>query len=121
MKLSLHHLALRTSDVSTLAAFYTQMLGLEVVRESSPRSVWLGLGEGAVLMIEARDAGEVPAATGSMELVAFRVDDDAKAAVRRRAAERGCADGETEFTVYFRDPDGRRVGVSTYDLEAAIS
>lgn len=120
MKLTLHHLALRTADLAALAAFYRDLLGLEVVRDASPHSLWLGLGGDAVLMIEARADGEPGVPAGSMELVAFRVSVDRKDAVGRRARELGCFDGETAFTVYFRDPDGRRVGVSTYDLAAAV-
>lgn len=121
MTLSVHHLALRTADIAALAAFYREMLGLEVVRDASPHSLWLGLAGNAVLMIEARGKGEPGIAAGSMELVAFRVSVEQKDAIARNARERGCFDGETAFTVYFRDPDGRRVGVSTYDLGTATS
>lgn len=113
----LHHLALRSGDVPGLARFYGEMLGLEVVRDLLPRSLWLGLGAGAVLMIEARGAGEPSPSPSSMELVALRVVDDDKAEVRRRAVAAGCFDGETEFTVYLRDPEGRRIGVSTFDFD----
>lgn len=119
MKPALHHLAMRTKDLAALAAFYREMLGLEIVRDASPHSLWLGLGGDEVLMIEARADGEPGVPPGSMELVALRVSVEQKDAVARRARERGCYDGETAFTVYFRDPDGRRIGVSTYDLAAA--
>lgn len=111
-----HHLALRTGDVAALAAFYRDVLGLEVVRDALPRSLWLALGPGAVLMIEAREAGEPAVPAGSMEMFAVAVDDAARDAIRARAVGLGCLDGETSFTVYLRDPDGRRVGASTYDL-----
>lgn len=113
---SLHHLALRTRDVAGLAEFYSHLLGLDVVRESLPRSTWLGLGDDAVLMIEAREDGEPAPSPGTMELFALRVDAGERAAVRQRAIEAGCFDGETAFTVYLRDPEGRRVAVSTYDF-----
>lgn len=113
----LHHLALRSADVAGLARFYVEMLGLEVVRDRLPRSLWLGLGAGAVLMIEARGTEEPSPPASSMDLVALRVDDDDKAEVRRRAVAAGCFDGETAFTVYLRDPEGRRIGVSTFDFD----
>lgn len=118
MTMTLHHLALRTGDVPGLADFYREVLGFEVVRRALPRSLWLGLGGDAVLMVEAREAGEPPVPEGSMELVAFRVSEKVRDVVRRKAAERGCLDGETAFTTYLRDPDGRRVAVSTYDLKS---
>lgn len=118
MSLPVHHLAFRTADVASLAAFYRGVLGLEVVRETLPRSVWLGLGPGAVLMIECRGEGEAAIPAGSMEMVAFAVDEATRDVVRRRALDLGIHDGETAFTVYLRDPDGRRIGVSTYDLSS---
>lgn len=114
--MELHHLAFRTSDVASLAAFYQDVFGFEVVRESLPASLWLALGGNAVLMIEARVGDERPLASGSMELVAFRADERTRSVIRDKALERDCFDGETPFTVYLRDPDGRRIGVSTYDL-----
>jgi glyoxylase I family protein len=121
MTKNLHHLAFRTSDVAALVSFYREMLGLEVVRESLPRSVWLALGHGAVLMIERRDDDETPVATGSNELIAFAAADDVREAVRQNALASDCYDGETELTVYLRDPDGRRIGVSSYRFDAAAS
>lgn len=119
MTTPLHHLAFRTDDIRALAAFYRDLLGLEVVRDAAPHALWLGLGGDAVLMIETRANDEPAVPAGTMELVAFRVSVEQRDAVARRARERGCFDGETAFTVYLRDPDGRRVGVSTYDLAGA--
>ena len=112
----LHHLALRSADLEKTAAFYRETLGLRVVRDNLPRSLWLGLGAGAVLMIEAREPGEPSIPAGSRELFAVRVENERKAQIRALAVAEGFFDGETEHTVYLRDPDGRRVGVSTADL-----
>jgi catechol 2,3-dioxygenase-like lactoylglutathione lyase family enzyme len=119
MKPALHHLAFRTRDLAALATFYGEMLGLEVVRDASPHSLWLGLGGNAVLMIEAAADGEPGIPAASMELMALRVSVEQKDAVAQRSRDCGGFDGETAFTVYLRDPDGRRIGVSTYDLPAA--
>jgi catechol 2,3-dioxygenase len=113
----LHHLALRARDVETTVAFYREVLGLAEVQSARPRSVWLGLAGGAVLMVEARNEAEPQVPDGSLELFAFRVDDARKHEIRALAVERGCFDGETGHTVYLRDPDGRRVGVSTHPLK----
>jgi glyoxylase I family protein len=104
----IHHVALRSRDVPALEAFYAGMLGLPVLRRDAARgTVWLD-AEGTVLMLEPADAGEPDVADGTMELVAFAVAGlgpwRAKVAV----------ESETERTLYFRDPDGRRVAVSTY-------
>lgn len=121
MSMQLHHLAMRSADVTALAAFYCEVFSMKLVRDARPKSQWLGLGGEAVLMIETREAGEPAPAAGSLELVAFRVDEAGKAAIRRKAVERDCFDGETQFTVYLRDPEGRRVAVSTYDLAATTN
>lgn len=114
--MKLHHLALRTTDVDGLVRFYREVLGFVEVRDSRPRSVWLAIGDEAVLMVEAREAGEPPIPGASMELVAFASDPEGKARTRAEVLRRGCFDGETDFTLYLRDPDGRRVGISTYDF-----
>ncbi|MFH1808197.1 MAG: VOC family protein [Pseudomonadota bacterium] len=112
----LHHIALRTHRVDEVVAFYRDLLALPVVRAQAGRSVWLGL-ETSVLMVENATADEPGIPPGSGELLAFAVD--AATQERIELALRACAvaiEDRTDFTVYFRDPDGRRVGVSTYPL-----
>jgi catechol 2,3-dioxygenase-like lactoylglutathione lyase family enzyme len=111
----LHHVALRVADVERSLAFYAGLLGLREVRRSEEagalRSVWLEAG-GTVLMLERALAGSGPA-SGSGHLLAFAVED--LAAWERRLAEAGVGvDGRTRFTIYARDPDGHRVGLTTY-------
>lgn len=116
---SLHHLALRSAHVDALVAFYRDVLGLRVQRDQRPRSVWLGLGGDAVLMVEAREPGEPAPDPSGLEMFALRVDEPTRQAVAARARTLGCHDGETAFTTYLRDPEGRRVGVSTYRFNRA--
>ena len=112
----LHHLALRTRDLPRLRAFYEGLLGLVVVRESAGRSVWLEAGA-AVVMLEAAEAGEPEITAGSRELVAFAIAPGERAAWEARLAGAGVAvEARTDHTLYFRDPEGRRVGVSSYPL-----
>jgi glyoxylase I family protein len=104
----IHHVALRTTDLPRLERFYGDVLGFAVLRRDEARgSVWLEAGD-AVLMLERAGPGEPAVPPGSMELVAFAVDD--KEPWRARVA----AEAETAHTLYFRDPDGRRVAVSSY-------
>ena len=117
----LHHLAFRTGDLPRLVAFYAGVLGLPT-RRGSPheRSVWLLAGE-TVLMLERADPGELSELselserTPSQELVAFAVDEAERESWLARLAEHGVpVEARTEHTLYFRDPDGRRVAVSSY-------
>jgi catechol 2,3-dioxygenase-like lactoylglutathione lyase family enzyme len=106
----IHHLALRTRDVARLERFYAGVLGLAVVKRDEARgSVWMDAG-GAVLMIERAAEAEPEIARGTLELVAFAV---ARIGDWR---ERVPVEAETANTLYFRDPDGRRVAVSDYDF-----
>jgi catechol 2,3-dioxygenase-like lactoylglutathione lyase family enzyme len=116
MSLRIHHIALRARDTSRTERFYVSVLGLEVRRRDPERgSVWLRAGD-VVLMIERMEAGEPAPADGSMDLVAFAVND--REAWRARLAEAGVSvEAETPNTLYFRDPDGRRVGVSVYAFD----
>jgi len=109
-----HHLAFRTADVPRLEHFYTNVLGLAVLRRDEPRSVWLDAA-GTLVMLEQRDAAEPAPDLASKELVCFAIAPEQHAAVRARLVSEGIAvEANTAYTLYFRDPDGRRVGVSSY-------
>jgi catechol 2,3-dioxygenase-like lactoylglutathione lyase family enzyme len=109
----IHHLALRARDPVATERFYVSVLGLSVVARHADRgSVWLD-ANGIVVMVERAEDGEPQISSGTRELVAFAIDD--LPAWRLRLAEAGVkVEGETPYTVYVRDPDGRRVGLSTY-------
>ena len=110
----LHHLALRTHDLERLLTFYREWLALPVVRDERPRSVWLGIEPQALLMLEHAGADDPPIPARSRELVAFAITMDERNSLRERLRAAGLLEGETEHTLYFRDPDGRRVGLSSY-------
>ncbi|CAN5299406.1 N/A [soil metagenome] len=107
----LHHLALRTRALDRLEAFYVGLLGLTVISRSA-RGVWLEAG-GTIVMLENADTTEPAPDASSMELVCFAIAPNDRAA-RERALENAAValESATEFTLYFRDPDGRRVGLS---------
>ncbi len=114
----IHHLAFRTGDLARLEGFYVEALGLAVIRRNEARSVWLDAG-GTLVMLEQRDEDEAPVAP-SQELVAFAVAPDTRAIVEGRLAAAGLAlEARTEFTLYVRDPDGRRIGLSSYPVPLA--
>jgi len=113
--LRLHHVALRVADCETARSFYAGLLGLAETRRSAGPdglvSVWLQTGE-TVLMLERRLRG-TGAVSGSGHLLAFAVDD--LASWEQRLTETGVViEDRTAHTLYFRDPDGHRVGLTTY-------
>jgi glyoxylase I family protein len=113
----LHHLALRVSDCERARVFYSDLLGLpELRRDGRPetlRSVWLRLGD-AVLMLEERIRGSGPDA-GSGHLLGLFADDLPAWEARLAAAGVAIVD-RTPHTLYVRDPDGHRVGLSSFPL-----
>jgi catechol 2,3-dioxygenase-like lactoylglutathione lyase family enzyme len=112
-----HHVALRTRDVERLAAFYREWLGLRLGRDLLPRSVWLqGADGGTVLMVERAGDGEPMQPAGTLEFLAVAVSDAEREELRERLVTAGMLEHETEHTLYFRDPDGRRVGASSHPL-----
>ena len=117
MSLRLHHVALRVADPERSAEFYGRLLGLPELRRNHDgaevRAIWLAAGS-AVVMLERRLAGSGPE-TGSGHLLALAVEDLAAWEQRLRAAGVP-VDGRTAYTLYLRDPDGHRVGLSTYPV-----
>lgn len=108
-------MALRVADCERSAAFYSGLLGLPERRRlldgEALRAIWLEAG-GVLLMLERSLRGGGPA-DGSGHLLALEVDD--LASWERRLGEAGIAvEDRTAHTLYVRDPDGHRVGLSTY-------
>lgn len=132
-----HHIALLTPDPGGLAAFYADRLGLAEVRraedERGLRAVWLDAG-GTIVMVErgerrgglpatagtggasGRDSGGAPAAgmagDAGWDGVFFAVEPGS--GPRWAAALGDAVVGRTAFTLYARDPDGNRFGVSSW-------
>jgi catechol 2,3-dioxygenase-like lactoylglutathione lyase family enzyme len=119
----LHHLAFRTRCLAELEAFYVELFELDVLRREPPRGVWLAAGQ-TVIMLELAAEHEPAPACGSRELVAFNVSESELAGLERELSRRQIPiEDRTRFTLYFRDPDGRRVGASCYrfaELESAV-
>ena len=111
----LHHLALRVADCERSLAFYSGLLGLTEVRRlhegDAIRAVWLAAG-GAVIMLERTLRGAGPAA-GSGHVLALEAG-DLRSWEDRLAAAGVPVDDRTEQTLFIRDPDGHRVGLSVH-------
>lgn len=109
----IHHLAFRTFDLPRLRAFYTERLGFSVTRETAT-SAWLAAGD-AKVMLEAALPEEPPVPEGSKEIVVFAIGGDERDGWITRLREAAIViEDTTAFTLYFRDPDGRRLGLSHY-------
>jgi catechol 2,3-dioxygenase-like lactoylglutathione lyase family enzyme len=117
----LHHLALRVADPERSARFYSDLLGLpELARhhadDGTTRAVWLSFAS-SVLMLERKllPPGANEGSAHVLVLAANPDDPNALGAWTERLAAASVAIVErTTFSLYFHDPDGHRIGVSTF-------
>jgi glyoxylase I family protein len=116
-----HHLALFGHDIEILATFYGEVFGLNrVATHTRPdgqlRSIWM-----------AWETGPVPFIALEQEAVSHRANDTGLSVLMLNLAraERSAfkahlqtmhisVERETPYSMYFRDPEGNRVGVSHY-------
>lgn len=116
----IHHIALRTDHVEVVAKFYQQNFGLHehqrfLTDQQTLRSIWL-LSGSVIVMVEQRAPDEPRVDPRSLEFVAFALTPDEFALWLARP-EHPAIEDRTANTLYFRDPDGRRVGVSKFQTQ----
>ena len=127
----IHHHAIQVRDLARAERFYCDVLGLSVVRRwpaadgaGHERSVWLSVGDGSgtFIALEVVPPGGATAAEdpdrGSRpghHLLALRIPRDERTRWQARLAAAGIAlTAQTDFTTYFCDPEGNRLGLSHY-------
>jgi catechol 2,3-dioxygenase-like lactoylglutathione lyase family enzyme len=115
-----HHIALRVRDCLASARFYEQAFGLFEIRrieaegEGGPRAVWMQAGN-TVLMLEHALRGDGPM-EGSGHALIFPTPDLAAAEAKFASLGIRVTD-RTPYTLYVRDPDGHRGGVSSFRFD----
>jgi len=121
------HVALTVRDVARSVAWYQDVLGLERRYEA----VWgdfpavVGAGTTALALFPARVPDPAPPSVRdalSVRHIAFRVDRDTFERARRELEMRGLAptfqDHAAAHSLYFNDPDGYALEITTYDVSA---
>lgn len=126
--LGFHHLAVQVHDLGRALAFYRDVLGLtERARhhreDGSLRSIWLDVPGGGFLALE--ETGELPRptpfrdATPGWLLLALRIRAQERASVESHLARHGVeVVHRTRWTLYVRDPEGNRIGLSHHPEDA---
>jgi glyoxylase I family protein len=118
---SFHHVAIQCEDLARCESFYRDVLGLELVRRwpsdsGGDRSVWLAIGDGFLALERADRAPEMPPwrdGRAGVHLVALRIAREERAGWEARLRARGVEIvHRTRWTLYLRDPEGNRVGLS---------
>lgn len=119
--LGFHHLAIFVRELERVARFYREVLGLsEMARhhreDGSLRSIWLAIPGGGFIALE-----EHPEPS-RLTLLALGIN----AADRRRVTEELARRGieivkQTDWTVYFDDPEGNHLALSHYPSQATAA
>ena len=125
--LAFHHIAIQCTDLGACERFYREVLGLEVLRRwpgpgGVDRSVWLALGDGFLALERAQAEPERRAwrdGVPGLHLLALRIAPSERAAWEARFESRGVSVvHRTRWTIYVRDPEGNRIGLSHHPLDA---
>src|SRR6267154_2335895 len=120
-----HHLAIQVKDLAGAVRFYADVVRRWPNEDGRPgeRSVWLSVGEGEEFVaLEACDVDRVPAPFrdphGGLHLLALRIPARDRHAWERHLDKRGIQIvHRTRWTLYLRDPEGNRIGLSHYPDE----
>ena len=121
----LDHVALTVRDVARSATWYQDVLGLERAHEDVwgdiPTFVVSGNSGLALFPVEGSDPKPPPGSdTIMIRHVAFRASrtnfEEAQEELRRRNIKFECQDHVIAHSIYFHDPDGHEIEITTYEL-----
>jgi catechol 2,3-dioxygenase-like lactoylglutathione lyase family enzyme len=133
--LAFHHLAIQCADLAACERFYKEILGLAELRRwpgdgGGIRSVWLQVGDGFLALERAEGPTRNPAAATAsdtpwrdgqpgLHLIALRIGVKERATWEDLLARRGVPiTHRTRWSLYVRDPEGNRVGLTHYPDDA---
>ena len=120
------HVALAVRDVARSVAWYQQVLELERVHEDVwgdfPAMVGIGTTSLALFPIQDHDPKPPPSKdTVAMRHVAFRASrscfEAAQARLKRLGIEFEFQDHDIAHSIYFLDPDGHEIEITTYEIK----
>ena len=119
------HVALAVQDIERSANWYIEVLGFKRLHEGMWNDVptFIGKGNtGIALFPVSSHAGPVSSVRSGIRMLhlAFRADRDGFVAAQQELETRGIQiefqDHEISHSIYFRDPDGHHLEITTYDL-----
>ena len=118
------HVALAVRDVAQSAAWYVEVLGFEHRLPGMWDGVPVFVGKGATALALFPVGTPEPSARArhsiTMLHLAFRTSRDGFAAAQHDLAARGIdfhfQDHEISHSIYFRDPDGHELEITTYEV-----
>ena len=122
------HVALAVSDVERSAAWYIEVLGFERLFPGMWNGVpaFIGKGTTAIALFPRRPRGDSSSSQpdrpneADMLHLAMRADRKNFLAAQEELKKRGIKfefqDHEISHSIYFRNPDGHRLEITTYEL-----
>jgi catechol 2,3-dioxygenase-like lactoylglutathione lyase family enzyme len=119
------HVALAVHDIEQSAKWYIDVLGFERLHEGMWDHVptFIGKGNtGIALFPMSSHAGPASSARSGIRMLhlAFRANRENFLATQRKLKKRGIKfefqDHEISHSIYFRDPDGHQLEITTYEL-----
>ena len=116
------HVALAVRDMEQSARWYIEVLGFEHrwpgMWEGVP--IFVGKGTTALALFPLRGSGDVGRAGIRMLHLAFRTSRGGFVAAQQELQHRGVTftfeDHEISQSIYFRDPDGHELEITTYEV-----
>ena len=120
------HVALAVRDVEEAAKWYADVLGFEQRYEGMWDGIptFIGKGNTAIALFPSNSSARRPSSSrrdiGMLHL-AFRANHDgfltAQDELRRRGIKFEFQDHEISHSIYFSDPDGHHLEITTYELD----
>src|SRR2546430_16521953 len=119
------HVAVGVRDIERSAKWSTDVLGFERLHEGAWNGVptFVGKGNPGIALLPANpDAKPTQETHRDIRLLhlAFRADRENFLAAQRELEKRGIKfefqDHEISHSIYFRDPDGHQLEITTYEL-----
>jgi catechol 2,3-dioxygenase-like lactoylglutathione lyase family enzyme len=119
------HVALAVSDVERSVQWYIDILGLERQHEGMWNGipVFVGKGNTGIAFFSARGGDAKPAPHNKFRMLhlAFRASRqnflEAQQELKKRCIKFEFQDHEISHSIYFRDPDGHELEITTYELK----
>lgn len=120
---AIHHVAILIRELPRSEHFYGEVLALPLLKRwlkpetKEERSLWYDLGQGSFLAVELCPETTPVTERESQELgwhlLALRIPRNDREVWRERLRQAGypCTE-ESPYTLYCRDPDGNRIGLS---------
>ena len=119
------HVALAVRHVEEAAKWYADVLGFKRRYEGMWDGIptFIGKGNTAIALFPANSSARPPSSTRRdirMLHLAFRANHDgflaAQEELRRRGIKFEFQDHEISHSIYFRDPDGHEIEITTYEF-----